>query len=570
MLSGLFSGKIPMLLPFLSYVFLNLLLLLPSWFVWYMHLHSENFQTNWSIFSAFWISIDLLLLLYLLYGTQSIRLNNLMLSSCIVLYAILWIYEIYSKLIVVLASRKPLLYNDLFLINDGIYLFFDLFKAHWHLLLLIVGLFLFTLIGVIPGVWRLLAHGLQHSPFYLSPFLLGFLLLAGTVGMHQIQHTRLEDAPAQLISGRIRHNIQNSIALYRETHNPEFKEKLQVQLQRKFAPLTLRPDIYIFVIESYGKILAERRLLREEYIPMLSDIESTLTDSGWHAVTNYSAAPVSGSGSWLSTASLLSGLHIDNQVVYDYLTSSHTPTYLRFFRENNYHTLILEPPSRTRPGLPLSNQYRFDTVITYHDLAYQGFPQFGWGLIPDQYSLYMTDKAWLNDFAEPVFFYFPMVTSHAPWTAAALPPYLNHAQSRMDFYSAYQQAAEHPHQATQTTNAQNISLLRGYADAIHYAFKVIRDFLLENVSNQSIVIILGDHQPPLLVNKNDSYQTPVHVLSRNPRFLRQFRTTGFVQGLYKKHDLRDTVRHDSLMAIFTRALFTPEEQNRSLSSARDP
>jgi len=549
---------------------LDVLLLVPSWFVWYIHLHSEGFQTSWSIFSAFWISIDVLLLVYLLYCTRSSRIYRVVLALCIALYAFLWIYEIYSKLIVVLASRKPLLYNDIFLINDGIYLFFDLLKSHWHLLLLVFGLFLFTLLGVIPAAWKILAHGLQQASFSLSPLLLGFLLLAGAVGMHQVQHTRLEDAPAQLISGRIRHNLRNSFALYQETHDPKFQQALQAQIQRTFPPLTFRPDIYVFMIESYGKILAEHTLLRDEYRTMTSHLESAVTDSGWHAVTNYSIAPISGSGSWLSTASLLSGIYIDNQVIYDYLTSSYTPPYIRFFRENDYQTLILEPPSRTRPGLPLSNQYRFDTVITYHDLWYQDLPHFGWGIIPDQYSLYVTNHAWLNDSSHPLFFYFPMVTSHAPWTIADLPPYLERVQSRRDFYGVYRQSAQHSSQSTRPANPGKPALLWGYSEAIHYAFKVIRDFIIKNVSDSGIIIILGDHQPPLLVDENDSYQTPVHILSRNPRFLREFHASGFVQGLHQASDQGDPVRHDSLMAIFTRTLLTVDEQHFTNSSAREP
>jgi len=558
-LSSIISGNSSLLTTLLAFLTLNLVLTIPSWFAWYQQLHVAHSRLNWSVFAVFWVSIDLLLLTLLLFLTRSFSFHSRIFSFCIGLYLLLWLYEIYSKLILVLAHRKPLLYNDVFLINVGIYLFADLLKTYWLPLLALVGLFALFAVWIIPALFRYLDEGLQRLPANLSGFWVGLSVLAGIVLLHQVKHTRLPDAPTQIISGRIRYNLQRSAALYKQIHAPEFLARFRENIQRDLPYLTEKPDVYFFLVESYGAIIETHPRLRTAYRSILREFQNTVVPAGWQMVTHFSEAPVSGSGSWLSTASLLSGFRIANQATYDYLTASFTPPFVRFFRDNGYYSIILEPSSRSRPGLPLYNQYRFDMVLSLKDLAFDGLPRFGWGLIPDQYSLFMAESRWLRSITGPVFLYFPMVSSHAPWTPATIPPFLSKAESHHDFLRAYQtETVCKVSNGQKSGRYQTPNFLEMYLESTRYEFQVIADFLRRHSPDTSLVVIMGDHQPPLITSDQDSYKTPVHVLSGNNTNLQPFRDAGFISGM-ERDVPSNGISHHTFMNILIEALSHDDE-----------
>lgn len=531
-----FSSIIPgfqylfsILLPFLA---LNLLLTVPSWFAWYQQFHVAHARLQWSVFALVWLSLDLLLLTLVLFVTRTATFHSWVLPVCVGFYLILWIYEIYSKMILVLAHRKPLLYNDIFLINDAVYLFADLLKSYWQILTVSVVLFVLCAGWLIPMLFRAMDAGLQQLPAHLSGFWISLTVLAGLVGFHQVKHSRLPDAPGQLIAGRLRMNLQRSVSLYKQVHTPEFITIFRQQMDKPLPRLTDTPNVYFFLIESYGSVLTDRPQLRTQYHRLLLEFQDAISETGWRTVTGSSEAPISGSGSWLSTASILSGTRIANQATFDYLTSSFTPPLVRFFRENGYTTVILEPASRARPGLPLYNQYHFDLVLSLKDLAFENFPQFGWGLVPDQYSLAVTEARWLQGMTGPVFLYFPMVSSHAPWTPATIPPLLETDTEEQDFRTTYKRyVADGPPARNASGSKTNTGFAEMYLAAIRYDLRVIADFLHHHASEKNLVVIMGDHQPPLITSDQDTYHTPVHILSRDATTLTPFKSAGFVSGL---------------------------------------
>lgn len=520
-----------------------------------MHLQEGASATSWSMFSIYWVSIDLIVMIYILVSIKSDRHFRRMLPIFAGITGMLLAYEIYAKLLQVLAHRQPLFYNDFFLINDALYLYADLFSTWWPILLLVTGIFLYLLFRVVPAIWSVLGHSLKHASTSISPVFLGLIVLSGMISLHQFHHTRLEDAPAQLISGRIRHNIESSASLYSQVHDSQYRKELNSRLTRIFGEVQFRPDIYLFVIESYGKILAERSSFAGNYQNLMTEVNNDLQKNGWNAVSTYSHSPVSGSGSWLSTASFLSGIHIDNQAMYHFVTSKGDLPYVRFFQESNYRTVSLEPPSRSRPGLPLTNPYGFDTLITFRDLEYKGEPVFGWGIIPDQYSLYMAETYWLNEITRPLFLYFPMVSSHAPWTDESIPPFIENPTDKSSLVTAYRNSSLRSTTESNQAVTSNQGHQFNYFRAITYEFDVITNFLSHQNPEESIAVILGDHQPPLITGNRENFQTPVHIISAHESVLKYFSSHGYSPGMYKNPPARDTVYHHQIMRQLSEALF---------------
>ena len=71
-----------------------------------------------------------------------------------------------------------------------------------------------------------------------------------------------------------------------------------------------------------------------------------------------------------------------------------------------------------------------------------------------------------------------------------------------------------------------------YGRSVVYDLEVLRRYLGELVTDDSLVIILGDHQPHSEVTDgNPATGVPVHVLSRDPSLLEPFRARGYVPGM---------------------------------------
>ena len=62
-----------------------------------------------------------------------------------------------------------------------------------------------------------------------------------------------------------------------------------------------------------------------------------------------------------------------------------------------------------------------------------------------------------------------------------------------------------------------------YVEAMRYELDVLEGFLLQYVPENSLVILVGDHQPPkLATHDNDSWAVPIHVISRRHDLVQAF------------------------------------------------
>jgi len=61
---------------------------------------------------------------------------------------------------------------------------------------------------------------------------------------------------------------------------------------------------------------------------------------------------------------------------------------------------------------------------------------------------------------------------------------------------------------------------------------VLRDYISRYVTDDSLIIILGDHQPaPLITGEGASRSVPIHIISRDPELLAPFEEWGFIPGM---------------------------------------
>jgi hypothetical protein len=71
-----------------------------------------------------------------------------------------------------------------------------------------------------------------------------------------------------------------------------------------------------------------------------------------------------------------------------------------------------------------------------------------------------------------------------------------------------------------------------YRNAVLYELDVLEGFLLGYVPEGSLVIVVGDHQPPkLATHDSGSWAVPMHVFSKREELVRAFDQLSFRKGL---------------------------------------
>jgi hypothetical protein len=343
-------------------------------------------------------------------------------------------------------------------------------------------------------------------------------------------------------------------------------------------PLTERPPIYLFAVESYGSVLDRHPELRGPYRRVLRRTDAVLQHDGWHAASARLDAPVQGGRSWLAIASLLTGVRVDRQLVYNRFQEhpGDVPHLVRFLDRQGYRTVALQPFTFERPGLPVRNLYDFDVTLYRDDLEYDG-PRYGLANAPDQYSLNFAHHTQLASAEEPFFLFFETVSSHALWNYGLAPVLPDWRLFNAVDGSTYEQKQQLKKQGEPPTPFLPDSITapriydqptpRRFLQHIAYDLSVIRDYLTEKAPEGSLVFLLGDHQPPLL--NTETSTVPLHVLSTDSTLVDRVRQQGLTPGLTLT-EASPTLRQEGLYSFLVRLLASQDGGASPDSTALPP
>ncbi len=158
------------------------------------------------------------------------------------------------------------------------------------------------------------------------------------------------------------------------------------------------------------------------------------------------------------------------------------------------------------------------------------------------------------------------MSSHSPWLD--LPPYVKNWRdikrtSQEQLREKYGKTSE----KIRETVKLNISSGTGIAEYMNhmiYEIKMIRDFILNEIHPNSIVIILGDHQPPIITEKNPSFATPLHFISGDQELLLSLQEYGFSPGLRLDPSQQTVMQHEGLYSLLIRVLTQNYSSSRGL------
>ena len=282
-----------------------------------------------------------------------------------------------------------------------------------------------------------------------------------------------------------------------------------------------RPDIYLFEVESYGATLwadedylaARRELMRR--------VRSELNELGLPLLTRFATAPVQGGGSWMSTASALSGIRIGSHSMYWAWKrmADRYPHLISYLQRHGYYTLAVQPGATWEEDL-----YGYDDVIIRRDFSYDG-RVYGFGHVPDQWALDHAFENHWNRYPRPRLFHFFAVSTHFPWQP---PPRITEDAAEL----------EEPQPSFLETRPDYVELAltvpqgwqRDYFVTVAYEWELLLEAFRERIEPGFIALIFGDHQPPFVTDGHGESDVALHVVTDIAALERPLAAAGFAKG----------------------------------------
>lgn len=282
-------------------------------------------------------------------------------------------------------------------------------------------------------------------------------------------------------------------------------------------------DVLLFLIESYGETAIRSPRQAARLRPVYDAFERNLGARGFSIASGILDSPTFGGQSWLAHATLSSGVKTSNQLEYRLIHEVDPPALAGFFRRAGYRTVLVQPATLNPEGV--LDYLDFEHHYLRVDLGYRG-PPIGWGAIPDEYTVRFVHERELSRGGPPRFVEYALVTSHAPWSV--VPPILGDGVDLGDG-SAY---ARVPLERQSTTWSNMAEASDAFANAVAYDLEVLQRYVLERVKGDTLVILLGDHQPPGGATEGSTARGAlVHVISRRAGFVDAFRRRGYTPGM---------------------------------------
>jgi hypothetical protein len=283
-------------------------------------------------------------------------------------------------------------------------------------------------------------------------------------------------------------------------------------------------DVFLVFIESYGAVSWDRPAFAASLADSRRRFDATIHATGRDVVSAFVESPTFGGSSWLAHLSLMSGVEVRGPETNALLMTKPRDTMVAAFKRRGFRTVALMPGLKQQ--WPEGVFYHFDDIYNADRLGYHG-PQFGWFIIPDQFSIASLDAAEVTRPSRaPLFVFYPTISTHFPFSPT--PPY----QPDWPRVLTADPFAEAQVDDAYSTEPDWLDFGPGYVAALTYDFAAIGGYLTRRPERDFVMILLGDHQPPAAVSREGApWDVPVHVIASRPAVLDALVARGFHRGL---------------------------------------
>ena len=461
-----------------------------------------------------------------------------------VYFGISFLYQLYHTTFDKLYHLEPVLYNDALMLKNGLQIFVHEFDLRN---------FIITLTALAAAVLSTALILLMTSVGASAPFGSGSWIGAGIIGaasLFSILHYPYKKYPQLTFQSPLQALVRNLLMTRQVKHdiaNLTVKRMVRYNIDPAVS-LRIKPNVHLLVIESYGRIVMDHPALAGHYETRVIALERQLAEGGWHVCSQLSESPVTGGASWISYTSVMYGLNVKNQGIFrTMMKNPHIAAYDSLFhwlKRQGYTTYRLSSlggyEKMEIPYSEYSRLYGIDHWILHKDLDYCG-PLYGFGPSPpDQYALNFAIDRIRSEKGMPYALFFISQNSHTP--------YHTPEEVAEDWRTLNDAGAS----ATNRSLFWSKPRFEDYGKAIAYQLDYCIDCILRQGTEQDLFVLVGDHQPASLSVPIDTFQTPVHLISKDPALIKAMQGYGFQQGLRARDD--QVTRHEALYWALMRSL----------------
>lgn len=282
-------------------------------------------------------------------------------------------------------------------------------------------------------------------------------------------------------------------------------------------------NVLLVFIESYGAINFKDPDFAAVQMDTIKAFERRVQEAGYRVYSDALVSPITGGGSWMAHATFTTGIRIDNQDFYDQVLTGNFDALGGVLRNDGWRTVAAMP--RMQQPWPEGAFFGFDKIYNDFSFGYSG-RRFSWESMPDQLVLEKMHRFELAEPRQPVFIQYVLSSSHTPFDL--IPTLVDDPTKLTDGTNYF----EHPAQPFPVRDGRVFENVAGYQAAIRYSLDSIGHYLAERLKDNSLIIVLGDHQPPLSVAAaTRDKSVPIHVLSRDPAMVAPFAAAGWAPGM---------------------------------------
>ncbi len=278
-------------------------------------------------------------------------------------------------------------------------------------------------------------------------------------------------------------------------------------------------------VESYGRINLDDPEFAPKISKVLDDGTAKLKAAGFSARSGFLNSSTFGGGSWLAHSTVQSGMWIDNQQRYNDLLASDRVTLGKAFQRAGWKT-VWDVPAHTKDWPEGQKFYGPNAYYDARNIGYHG-PGYAYATMPDQFTLSMLQR---NELAQPghppVMAEIDLVSSHAPWTPR---PTLVDWKSVGDgtIFNPQPAAGEAP----ETVWPDQARIRDAYEKATEYSLSTIISYLQTYGDENTVLVFLGDHQPPVVTPGGATHDVPITIVAKDPKVLDRVSNWGWTDGL---------------------------------------
>jgi len=283
-------------------------------------------------------------------------------------------------------------------------------------------------------------------------------------------------------------------------------------------------DVLLVFVESYGRVSVQGASFSPAVDSLLTNGTRQLQRAGFSARSAFLTSSTFGGISWLSHATLQSGVWVNSQRRYNQLVSSSRFTLSDAFNRAGWRTINFAPADdRTWPEG--TSFYHYDKLYDRREMGYQG-PTFNYAPLPDQYMFAALQRLELARPHRPLFAEVDTVSSHMPWDRIPqMIPWNDVGNgsifNRMPTFTEPNSFWWHRNQVK-----------AAYARSLEYSLNALISFVQHYGKKNLVLVVVGDEQPlPIVSGQGASHDVPISIIAHDPSVLKRIGGWGWQSGL---------------------------------------